>query len=81
LKSNKPFDLEEWAYHELNEPQKKAVELVVNEKIAFIKGPPGCGKTRLIARLATIFSYKGYPLLIGAVSNLANMTILSSILK
>ncbi len=53
----------------------------MNEKITFIKGPPGCGKTRLIARLATIFSYYGYPLLVGAVSNLANITILESMLK
>jgi ABC-type cobalamin transport system ATPase subunit len=49
--------------------------------VAFIKGPPGCGKTRTIARLATIFSYHGYPMMIGAVTNTANMTILNAILK
>ena len=49
--------------------------------MSFIKGPPGCGKTKLIARLCNIFAYHGHRVLVGAVSNTANYSIAWSLIN
>lgn len=78
---NPHFYCEEWFFTNINQSQKHAIQAVVENRLSFIKGPPGCGKTRLIARLCTIFSFYHWRIMVGAVSNMANLSITYALLR
>lgn len=64
----------------LNPSQIEVLNLVTRERISFIKGPPGCGKTKTMARLAYFFSKNNKKIIIGAVSNAAIIAITKSLI-
>lgn len=54
---------------------------VLKNQITFIKGPPGCGKTTMIAKMSRIFGFYGKKILVGAVSKSANLAITRQLLQ
>jgi ABC-type cobalamin/Fe3+-siderophores transport system ATPase subunit len=48
---------------------------VVKNRITFIKGPPGCGKTTVLSRICRIFGENNKKVLVGAVSKSANLAL------
>lgn len=48
--------------------------------LTFIKGPPGCGKTKTIARMSRVMTDLGCKVLVGAASNTAIKTIAKQII-
>lgn len=81
LPPNPLFYPQEWFNLNMNETQQAAISNVVNNPLTFIKGPPGCGKTKLIARLCSIFAYHQCKVLVGAASNTANVAIVQALIK
>ena len=65
----------------LNDPQVLALKKVLRNQITFIKGPPGCGKTKTIARICRVFGSLKSKILVGAVSKSANLAITRSLLE
>jgi Ni2+-binding GTPase involved in maturation of urease and hydrogenase len=60
--------------------QNKAIEMVGKNALTFIKGPPGCGKTKTIARLCKLLLEKDQRVILGAVSNTGNISIMRQLL-
>jgi len=50
---------------------------VGQNSITFIKGPPGCGKTKTIARLSKLLYEEKKKVIVGSVSNIGNLRILN----
>ncbi|MCG5056156.1 MAG: AAA family ATPase [Myxococcales bacterium] len=51
--------------------QRAALERVLAERVAYVWGPPGTGKTRLLARLANALAGRGEQVLLTAHTNVA----------
>jgi predicted ATPase with chaperone activity len=49
--------------------------------LTFIKGPPGCGKTRTLSRLCRLLLEKDQKIIVGTVSNTGNISIMSLLLN
>jgi len=49
--------------------------------INFIKGPPGCGKTKIIGRLCRLFIEQQKLVLVGCVSNIGILSITRQIVE
>ena len=73
--------MQEWFGYNMNEYQQAAIWNSIHNRVSFIKGPPGCGKTKLISRMCSIFAYHGFKVLTGTVSNTANLSIADSLLR
>ncbi len=61
---------------DLNVSQNEAIAKAGRNALTFIKGPPGCGKTKTIARLSRLFLERQMRVIVGAVSNTGNLTII-----
>ncbi len=49
--------------------------------LTFIKGPPGCGKTRTVGRLCRLLLEEGQRVLVGTVSNVGNISIAREVVR
>ena len=58
-------------YKDLNPSQNSAIRKVLNQKVTFVWGPPGTGKTKTMAALADCLLSNGRTVLLSALSNLA----------
>jgi nucleoside-triphosphatase THEP1 len=61
----------------LNEEQNEAVRKVFMNHLTFVKGPPGCGKTKTVSRMVKMLAERGMKVLVGSVSNIANQTLIN----
>ncbi len=57
---------------DLNEEQNLAIEKTFHNHLTFIKGPPGCGKTLTVSRMAKLLAERKQKVLVGSISNIAN---------
>lgn len=65
---------------DLNEKQNEAIAKCGRNALTFIKGPPGCGKTKTIGRLCRLFMEKRMRVIVGAVSNTGNLSIVRELI-
>ena len=56
---------------ELNDSQRKAVELCCRSSLAFVWGPPGTGKTRTLGHVVAELLHKGHRVLVTSTTNAA----------
>lgn len=62
----------EWLYDDLNSHQKAAVRMMLNTReISLIQGPPGSGKTTMIAEAIYQLTRRGKKVLLASQANLA----------
>ncbi|KAI5159786.1 regulator of nonsense transcripts 1 [Nematocida ausubeli] len=59
------------AYKKLNEAQRNAVIMSLNQPLTLIQGPPGTGKTQTISCMISQFIQRGMQVLVCAPSNMA----------
>jgi hypothetical protein len=58
--------------NDLNQKQNEAISKVFNNHLTFVKGPPGCGKTKTVSRMVRMLAERGQTVLVGSISNIAN---------
>ena len=58
-------------YPDLNPSQHRAIEKVLSQRVTFIWGPPGTGKTKTLAAVAASLVAAGKRVLLSALSNMA----------
>ena len=66
---------------DLNTKQNEALSKCAKNGLTFIKGPPGCGKTKTIARLCRLFLERQMKVIVGAVSNTGNLSIVRELIE
>jgi len=59
------------AYPDLNPSQHHAIEKVLSQRVTFVWGPPGTGKTKTLAAVAASLVASGKRVLLSAISNMA----------
>lgn len=59
------------AYRDLNPSQSGAIEKALRQRLTFIWGPPGTGKTKTMGALAASLIHSGKRVLLTALSNMA----------
>ena len=59
------------SHPELNDSQRKAVELCCRSSLAFVWGPPGTGKTRTLGHVVSELLHKGHRVLVTSTTNAA----------
>jgi ATP-dependent exoDNAse (exonuclease V) alpha subunit len=57
-----------------------AIKKAGKNVLTFIKGPPGCGKTKTIARLCKLMLEQKQQVMVGTVSNTGNLSILKELI-
>ncbi len=65
-------------FPDLNTSQRQAIEKALSQKVTFVWGPPGTGKTKTMAALAACLIMGGRRVLLSALSNAALDTLLLS---
>ncbi|KAI5163621.1 regulator of nonsense transcripts 1 [Nematocida ausubeli] len=70
LQAVKEFHIDE-GYKKLNEAQRNAVIMSLNQPLTLIQGPPGTGKTQTISCMISQFIQRGMQVLVCAPSNMA----------
>jgi len=65
----------------LNNSQLRALEAVLTQRVSFVWGPPGTGKTKTLAASVTALAAKGERVLLCAHSNVALDTAMESVLE
>lgn len=56
-----------------------AIKKVCKNVLTFIKGPPGCGKTKTISKLCKLMKKHKQKVMLGTVSNTGNLSILKAL--
>ena len=75
LDENMCLDYEEQS--DLNQEQNLAIKKSFTNHLTFVKGPPGCGKTKTVSRMVKMLAERGLKVLVGSISNIANQTLIS----
>lgn len=44
--------------NDLNQKQNEAIQKVFNNHVTFVKGPPGCGKTKTVSRMVMMLAVR-----------------------
>lgn len=75
IKNERPVSMKPIAraiiYKDLNPSQREAIEKALTQKVTFLWGPPGTGKTKTMGALAASLIQNGKRVLLTALSNMA----------